>query len=65
MADPDDDFASQRTENPQQMSPQERKRRFAKAITRAEFGRFYWDEELERQLRSGVRPPRKAVGTVK
>lgn len=26
--------------------------RFAQAITRAEFGRFYWNDDLERELHS-------------
>lgn len=28
-----------------------RRHQFAQAITRAEFGRFYWNDDLERELR--------------
>jgi hypothetical protein len=53
MAHPDDDTASPDAEN-QRGSREERRRRFAAAITRAEFGRFYWDDELERRLQRAL-----------
>jgi hypothetical protein len=54
MAHPEDDRASPEAEDPQSRSPEERRRRFAAAITKAEFGRFYWDDELERRLRGAL-----------
>jgi hypothetical protein len=54
MAHPEDDRASPDAEDFRRQSPEERKRRFAAAITKAEFGRFYWDDELERRLRSAL-----------
>lgn len=36
------------------------KQSFARALAKAEFGRFYWNDELERTLRTALtRPPGK------
>jgi hypothetical protein len=61
MADPDKP-AQPLTEYARRESPEERRRRFAKAITRAEFGRFYWDDALEREARTGSGGPARKTG---
>ncbi len=41
---------------------QERRRRFAKALARSAFGRFYWDERQEAEMRramGGTKPSGK------
>ncbi len=36
-----------------------RRRRFANALARAEFGRHYWDDRLEDELRSVLRKKKR------
>ncbi len=63
MAHRDDDIAPHDADDQKSRSPEERRRRFAAAITRAEFGRFYWDSELEGRLRGALgRPAGKRHG---
>jgi hypothetical protein len=40
---------------------EERREGFAEALARSEFGRFYWNESLERRLNEAMRrrPPRQ------
>jgi hypothetical protein len=37
------------------MSDGDRRRQFARALTRAEFGRFYWDDKLEAEKQRALR----------
>jgi hypothetical protein len=34
---------------------QERRRRYAEAIARAELGRFYWNEERDGELKAAIK----------
>ena len=47
----------------QTSSDDKRRERFARAIARSEFGRFYWDERREAELRATrhgrKKPPQK------
>ena len=39
---------------PAESEAQERRRRFAKAMARSAFGRFYWDERLDAEMRRAM-----------
>lgn len=54
MADRRDKLPFDNAEHPGHLTPEERRRRFAAAITKAEFGRFYWNDDLERRLREAL-----------
>ena len=58
MARVDNHPETETSNEPDRLSEADRKRNFAKAIAKAEFGRFYWNDDLERRLRSAIeRPP--------
>ncbi|QJP13625.1 hypothetical protein G3545_08110 [Starkeya sp. ORNL1] len=56
MARQDENPETEPSTDPRQ-SEAERKRRFANALARAEFGRFYWNDELESRLQGALVPP--------
>ena len=56
MARQDENPETEPSNDPRQ-SEAERKRRFANALARAEFGRFYWNDELERRLQGALTRP--------
>ena len=62
MTHSDDDFRLRPTKPDDGLKPlnaDERKKRFARAIARAEFGRFYWKEDPAE--RAGASAKRNAV----
>jgi len=69
MTHSDDDFWLRRAraaDGLKLLNDEERRKRFARAIARAEFGRFYWKEDSAERLRSVAAPaPRPKGNTVK
>ena len=60
MTHSDDDFWLRPTKAADGMNlpnAEERKKRFARAIARAEFGRFYWKEDPTERLRNAAAHP--------
>ena len=57
----DDNDACERNDSQVQQDKEEarRRERFAKAIARAEFGRHYWDEKKNAELKQGARRGQK------
>ncbi len=43
----------------QESSTPAAREKFAKALTKSAFGRYYWDERLEAELRHSVARPKK------
>lgn len=61
MADPRDGAPPPKDDEQKHDPPQrpDAKRRFARAMARAEFGRFYWDEAAEQALRAALKRKHK------
>lgn len=63
MKEKDGRFEAEDPAGPTRRSGADHRREFASAIARAEFGRFYWNDDLERKRReaSGRKQPAKAA----